>query len=100
MEGSFGRSSNDPRGFSYQQTMYRIKDPAVSIPFYTKHFEMTCIAERHFTQWEFSLYFMASLPAGTVLPFAPDSDEAMAYLNQISYTVLELTHNHGTESDP
>lgn len=43
---------------------------------------------------------MASLPSGTVLPFAPDSDEAMAHLNQISYTVLELTHNHGTESDP
>ena len=80
--------------------MYRIKDPSLSIPFYTKHFEMTCIAERHFPQWKFSLYFMASLPKGTVLPFAPDSDEAMVNLNQISYTVLELTHNHGTESDP
>jgi lactoylglutathione lyase len=61
--------------------MYRIKDPAVTIPFYEKYFEMTCIAERHFPQWKFSLFFMASLPTGTVLPFARDSSEAMAHLN-------------------
>lgn len=100
MLGKFGRKAIDPKGFSYQQTMYRIKDPAVTIPFYQKHFGMTCIAERHFPQWKFSLYFLATLPAKTVLPFAPDSDEAMVHLNQISYTVLELTHNHGTETDP
>lgn len=35
-----------------------------------------------------------------MLPYAPDSDEAMINLIQISYTTVELTHNHGTEFDP
>jgi lactoylglutathione lyase len=81
MQANFVKKANFSKGFSYQQTMFRIKDPAVSIPFYKSHFQMTCIAERHFPQWKFSLYFLATLPAGTELSFAPDSDEAMTYLN-------------------
>jgi hypothetical protein len=42
---------------------------------------MTVIAERHFPQWKFSLFFLASLPKGTILPFEPNSDEAMKHLN-------------------
>jgi len=34
MQVSLDREANDPKGFSYQQTMYRIKDPAITIPFY------------------------------------------------------------------
>jgi lactoylglutathione lyase len=47
MEG-LKRLANPTRGFSFQQTMIRIKDPAHTIPYYEKHFGMTLIARRHF----------------------------------------------------
>lgn len=97
---TFTRVAQPHNGFSYQQTMIRIKDPKPTLEFYGKHFGMTLVAFRHFPKWNFSLYFMATHPEGHKLPFEPDSDEAFTYLNQISGTVLELTHNHGTESDP
>jgi len=58
------------------------------------------VAARHFPQWKFSLYFLGTFPEGKSFPFEPESDEAFSYLNQIDATVLELTHNHGTETDP
>ena len=83
-------------GPSFQQTMLRIKDPAVSVPFYQQHFGMTLVAEKHFPDMAFSLYFMACLPAGTTLPPA-DSEEAWAWCLGYDGCTLELTHNHGTE---
>jgi len=41
-----------------QQTMLRIKDPKVSVPFYEKHFEMQLVHKYDFPQWKFSLYFL------------------------------------------
>lgn len=35
---SFAVSDNNPFNFSWQQTMLRIKDPAVTVPFYERHF--------------------------------------------------------------
>lgn len=43
---------------AFQQTMYRIKDPKASVPFYQKHFGMSLICERYFPEAKFSLYFM------------------------------------------
>jgi lactoylglutathione lyase len=80
--------------------MIRIKDPKPTLDFYINHFGMKLVAQRHFPQWKFSLYFLASFPDGHTLPFEPESDEAFRWLNQIPGTVLELTHNHGTENDP
>ena len=53
-------------------------------------------------QWEFALYFLASLPEGTAYDLDPTSDEAAAYLWGGDYAghknvALELTHNYGTE---
>lgn len=66
---------------------------------------MTCcgfsaqVCELHFES--FSLYFLQSLSLEEVagLP-APDSPEAYARMGRSWEPVLELTHNHGTESDP
>jgi lactoylglutathione lyase len=81
--------------------MLRIKDPKLTLDYYQTHFKMVLIAQKHFPQWKFSLFFLASVPDGFTLPYEDtESDEAFKYLNQIDYTVLELTHNHGTESDP
>ena len=97
---SLKRIARPTKGFSYQQTMIRVKDPKPTLDYYTKHFGMKIVAQRHFVQWKFSLYFLGSFPDDHVLPFEPESNEAFEWLNQINSTVLEITHNHGTEIDP
>ena len=54
--------------FTWQQTMLRIKNPLVTVPFYTNHFQFQLIKTYHFPQWNFSLYFMATIPEGDVIP--------------------------------
>jgi lactoylglutathione lyase len=45
-------------GAWFQQTMIRIKDPKVSVPFYEKHFGMKLIHQYDFPEWKFSVYFL------------------------------------------
>jgi len=86
--------------YTLAQTMLRVKDPRKSIPFYTEKLGMTVVRESHFG--DFSLFFLASLPQGTVPP-DPTSDQAKPWVNANLYPncipILELTHNHGTEDD-
>lgn len=84
---------------SFQQTMLRIKDPKKSLPFYQDILGCTLVNELHFPNAKFSLYFLGTFPEGTKLP-DPTSPEAAEYARSISGTLLELTHNHGTEDDP
>lgn len=89
------RSEGSPiTGFTLNQTMIRIKDYAKSLPFYAA-LGLSTVCARHFDAAKFSLYFLVYLPAGTTLP-----EDGMDYTKSIPYPVLELTHNHGTESDP
>jgi hypothetical protein len=54
-----------------------------------------------FPQYKFSLYFLTSLPQGTPKPpHIPGTKAAHEYLWNHEGVTLELTHNHGTESDP
>jgi len=81
------------------QTMIRIKNPGLSIPFYQK-LGMTLVQQRHFgpDQGAFSLYFLAALGPNET---PPPEDEAgiRTWVNSREAPVLELTHNHGTEND-
>jgi len=90
---------HNPHNFSWQQTMLRIKDPKLSVPFYQEHFGFTLIHTYDFPQWSFALYFLAILPEGEVVP-APGTPESEEYLWTMNGTCLELTHNYGTENDP
>eukprot|EP00038_Savillea_parva_P004196 m.135009 g.135009 ORF g.135009 m.135009 type:complete len:664 (-) comp11404_c2_seq4:3697-5688(-) len=82
--------------WSLNQTMLRIKDPSESIPFYTTWFGMKVIQKKTFS--DLSLYFLATVPEGTVVP-EPGTDDAEIFLKSGNYgCCLELTHNHGTET--
>jgi len=82
---------------SFQQIMLRVKDPVKSLTFYQTYMGMTLIDKYNFPQWDFDLYFLMTLPQGTTYDLEPGSEEAHGYLWNVSGTVLELTHNYGTE---
>jgi lactoylglutathione lyase len=84
----------------WHHTMIRIKDPNATIPFYEKHFGMKLITKYTFSQWKYSLYFLAILRPGEQVPGEPGSPEANSFLWNYNGTILELTHNHGTETNP
>ena len=80
-----GEGSGIPNEFNFSQTMLRIKDPKKSLEFYQK-LGMKLVSERHFD--DFSLYFLGSSNV------KDDVD-----VKTLFDPVLELTHNHGTETD-
>lgn len=84
---------------TWQQSMLRIADPAKTLPFYTEIMGMTHIDTFTFPQWKFSIYFLATLPEGDVYDLTPGTQEAHDYVWTFEGVLLELTHNHGTESD-
>jgi lactoylglutathione lyase len=51
-----------------------------------------------FPEWNFSLYFLGIFPDDAALP-EPGTEAAETFLWNMDGTCLELTHNHGTESD-
>lgn len=84
---------------TWQQTMLRIKDPQKTLPFYTDLLGFTLVDKFDFPQWKFSLYFLTTLPEGETYKLTPGTKEAHDYLWNMEGVALELTHNHGTESD-
>jgi len=89
--------------YNLSQTMIRVKDAKKSLKFYQDYFGMSLVAEKHFPQWKFSLYFLTSLveggEGGPKEGVSLESDEAFEALKGRYGPVLELTHNHGTEDD-
>ena len=82
---------------TWQQTMLRIADPQKSLAFYRDIMGMTHIDTLNFPQWNFCLYFLTTLPQGESYTLTPGTQEAHDYLWSVEGTVLELTHNFGTE---
>ena len=83
------------RGFVFNHSMLRVKDPAVALDFYTRVMGLRVLRKLDFPEMKFSLYFLAHGVEG-----APaDAGERTAWT--FSQTgILELTHNWGTENDP
>ena len=87
------------RGFVFNHSMLRVKDPAVALDFYTRLLGLRVLRKLDFPEMSFSLYFLAHLPnpppADNAVP--DDAGERMAW-TFAQRGVLELTHNWGSES--
>lgn len=91
-------AERDPatEGFIFQQTMIRIRDPKPSLDFYTRVLGMTLLAKLDFPEMAFTLLFVGFAEPSEV----PEDPKERARWMFSRPACLELTHNHGTESDP
>ena len=85
------------RDFSMTQTMLRIRDPEVSLPFYERVLGMRLLDRFDFPAMKFSLFFVGYLADGDEPPADPVARAAWTFRQR---GAVELTHNWGTESDP
>ncbi|KAG0928670.1 hypothetical protein G6F31_017631 [Rhizopus arrhizus] len=93
--GVAAQAPAETRGFVFNHTMLRVKDITASLDFYTRVLGYQLIDKRDFPEAQFSLYFLAYVPAGAVVP----EDDAQRRLWMAGLPgVLELTHHHGTEA--
>lgn len=83
--------------FVLNHTMLRIKDPKVSLGFYTRVLGMQVLRKLDFAEMKFSLYFLAKPDPAAAVP--DDIGERTAWTFS-QRGILELTHNWGTENDP
>ena len=83
------------RGFTFNHSMLRVKDPQVSLAFYTHVLGMRVLRKLDFPEMKFSLYFLAKLQEEAQVPQDPGERMSWTFAQQ---GILELTHNWGTES--
>lgn len=89
------------KDFVFNHTMLRVKAPAASLDFYTRVLGFALVRKIDFAQWKFSLYFLVLCDEGEVPAFSADAeggDEQRREWIARQRGVLELTHNHGTET--
>jgi lactoylglutathione lyase len=85
------------RGFVFNHSMLRIKDPQVSLDFYTRVMGMRVLRKLDFAEMKFTLYFLHRQAEADTVP--EDEGERTAWTFS-QPGILELTHNWGTEEDP
>ncbi len=85
------------RGFVLNHSMLRIKDPKVSLDFYTRVFGMRLLRKLDFPEMKFSLLFLHRPEEGQAPPDEVGARTAWTFAQR---SILELTHNWGTEDDP
>ncbi|MFB6348880.1 lactoylglutathione lyase [Moraxella marmotae] len=84
-------------GYIFNHTMLRVKDPVKSLEFYTGVLGMTLLKHRSFPEAQFDLYFLARLSEEERQQL-PAGDELKDFVSR-QRSILELTHNYGTEND-
>ncbi|KAF8473006.1 glyoxalase I [Russula ochroleuca] len=83
--------SEETASYKFNHTMLRIKDPKVSIPFYTDIIGMDLVEKLEFS--DFTLYFLAFDQSG-----GKATDVEKKANRHKREGILELTHNHGSET--
>ena len=85
----------ETQDYVFNHTMLRVKDPERSLDFYSRVLGMRLLRRLDFEEARFSLYFLA-MTRGEAVPEDAAERQRYAFGRQ---SVLELTHNWGTESD-
>jgi len=75
-----------------------VKDPVKSVDFYTRVMGMKLLRKIDFPAAKFSLYFLGSFDENEVKDIPQTDDERRSWV-LAQKSILELTHNYGTESD-
>ena len=88
--------SSQTSGFVLNHSMLRVKDPKISLDFYTRVMGMQVLRKLDFPEMKFSLYFLHVGVSGENVP--PDAGARTAWTFS-QRGILELTHNWGTEDD-
>lgn len=86
--------SDASRGFVLNHSMLRVKDPQVALDFYTRVFGMRLLRKLDFPEMKFSLFFLQRPEDGA----APEDVGERTAWTFAQRSILELTHNWGTES--
>ena len=84
------------RGFVFNHSMLRVKDPAVSLDFYTRIMGMRLLRKLDFPEMAFSLFFLHRMEG----EYPPEDIGERTAWTFSQRGILELTHNWGTEDDP
>lgn len=82
------------RGFVFNHSMLRVKDPKISLDFYTRIMGMRLLRKLDFPEMQFSLYFLAKLDENENVPTEEGERTKWTFSQR---GVLELTHNWGSE---
>ena len=89
---------NETQNYVFNQTMLRIKDPKISLDFYTRVLGMKLYRKLDFPEMKFTLYFLG-MQGDVDDSNVPTSDAARTTWTFNQRAMLELTHNWGTEND-
>jgi len=92
------KQATETEGFVLNQTMLRVRDPAISLDFYLQVLGMTLYQRVDFAEMAFSLYFLG-YPASHEGQTLPDDPIQRSQFTFQQSALLELTHNWGSESD-
>lgn len=97
-EGLHDEVETETQSYVFNQTMLRIKDPKISLDFYTRILGMKLYRKLEFSEMQFTLYFLG-MPGDVADDEVPENDNARTTWTFSQRAMLELTHNWGTESD-
>jgi lactoylglutathione lyase len=92
--GVASTSAPQTNDFVLNHSMLRVKDPKIALDFYTRIMGMVVLRRLDFPEMKFSLYFLARPDAKNPAPEDTGERTAWTFSQQ---SILELTHNWGTE---
>ncbi|NMZ97689.1 lactoylglutathione lyase [Pseudomonas lundensis] len=95
MPGVTATPDSATQNFVFNHTMLRVKDIEKSLDFYTRVLGFSLVEKRDFPEAAFSLYFLTLVDKAQI----PADDAARTVWMKSIPGILELTHNHGSETD-